>query len=265
MYSREITETSKSALLELGLSLKTYREDMILSGGWAPYFITEKYFEHCGSVDIDLVLKTTILPKYESIREVVTDLGYIEERPFRFKKEIKSPVDGRYYPIHVDFLCDKCDLGYLFKVQPDLQAFMFEGADIAFDYYFETEIETVLPENGRDRMSFKVLGLTGSIILKGQALTGRKNPKDAYDIFALTHFMEKPDRAARHFNQEIAKKALSREKKDLAKDSISAIRRLFKDGTMRGSFNVESFTESKYHRNIVSAQVNQFLDAIDPI
>ena len=28
MSSREITETSKSALLELGLSLKTYREDV---------------------------------------------------------------------------------------------------------------------------------------------------------------------------------------------------------------------------------------------
>lgn len=62
MYAREITETSKSALLELGLSLQMYQNDMVLSGGWAPYFITENYFEHCGSIDIDLVLKTTIMP-----------------------------------------------------------------------------------------------------------------------------------------------------------------------------------------------------------
>jgi hypothetical protein len=44
MYAREITESSKSALLELGLSLQMYRNDMVLSGGWAPYFITKN---HC--------------------------------------------------------------------------------------------------------------------------------------------------------------------------------------------------------------------------
>ena len=77
----------KSALLELGLSLQMYRNDMVLSGGWAPYFITEKYFEHCGSIDIDLVLKTSIMPKYESIRNIVTSLGYVEENHFRFERK----------------------------------------------------------------------------------------------------------------------------------------------------------------------------------
>jgi len=79
MYPREMTETSKSALVELGIALQAYRNDMVLSGGWAPFFITENYFEHCGSVDIDLVLKTTIIPRYESIRKIVTGLGYTEE------------------------------------------------------------------------------------------------------------------------------------------------------------------------------------------
>jgi len=265
MYSREITETSKSALLELGLALHTYRNDIVLSGGWAPYFITENYFEHCGSVDIDLVLKTTIMPGYESIRKIVTDLGYVEETPFRFERKIKSPVDGNYYSIHIDFLCDKCDLGYHFRVQPDLHAFMFEGADIAFDFNFKKEIETTLPENGVDSTVFHVLDLAGSIILKGQALGGRKNLKDPYDIFALTHYNGGPEQAANYFNQMFTHEKLSREKRDLAKNSLTIIQRKFRDGTTSGSFGVETFSENKYNRTIVAAQVNKFLENVKPI
>lgn len=242
-----------------------YRKDMVLSGGWAPYFITENYFEHCGSVDIDLVLRTTIMPKYESIRKIVTDLGYGEENHFRFVKKIKSPVDGNYYPIHIDFLCDKCDLGYLFLVQPDLQAFLFDGAGIAFDFNFEKEIETTLPGNGIDKMVFNVLNLTGSIILKGQALQCRKNLKDAYDIFALTHFMGGPEHAARYFNRNFSEKALPAEKRELARNSLAVIRQKFRDETHAGSFGVETFTEDKYRRNIVAAHVNKFLDGVGSV
>ena len=265
MYSREITETSKSALLELGLALHTYRNDMVLSGGWAPYFITEKYFEHCGSVDIDLILKTTILPRYESIRNIVTDLGYVEENHFTFVRKIKSPVDGNYYSIHIDFLCDKCELGYHFRVQPDLEAFMFEGADIAFDFNFEKEIETTLPENGVDRTVFKVLDLVGSVILKGQALGNRKNLKDAYDIFALTHYNGGPEQAAYYFNKNFAWEGISREKRDLTRNSLAVIRRKFRDGTSAGSFGVETFSETRYRRTIVAAQVNKFLESVKPV
>lgn len=265
MYSREITETSKSALLELGLALHMYRNDMVLSGGWAPYFITENFFEHCGSVDIDLVLKTTIMPRYESIRKIVTDLGYIEENHFRFERKIKSPVDGNYYSTHIDFLCDKCELGYHFRVQPDLEAFMFEGADIAFNFNFEKEIETTLPENGVDSTVFRVLNLAGSIILKGQALGGRKNLKDPYDIFALTHYNGGPEQAAIFFNQNFAQEGISREKRDLARNSLAVIQRKFRDGTSSGSFGVETFSENKYNRTIVAAQVNKFLENVKPI
>lgn len=262
MYSREITETSKSALLELGLALQTYRNDIVLSGGWAPYFITENYFGHCGSVDIDLILRTTILPRYESIRKIVTDLGYLEENHFRFSRKLKSPVDGKYYSIHIDFLCDKCDLGYHLRVQPDLEAFMFEGADIAFDFNFPKEITTTLPENGTDSTQINVLDLAGSVILKGQALANRKNPKDAYDIFALTHYQGKPEAAAHYFNESCDRSGLSRGKKDLAQNSLEVIRKKFRDRDSAGSFSVETFSENLYNRTIVSAFVNKFLENV---
>lgn len=259
MYAAEITETSKSALLELGLSLRTYHDDLVLSGGWAPYFIIKDFFEHCGSVDIDLVLKTRIIPKYETIRKILISLGYNEEDRFRFSRIIKSPIDGKHHVIHVDFLCDQISKGDFLKVQPDLEAFMFPGADIAFDFNFEKEIETTLPGNGIAKTTFKILDLTGSITLKGQALNGRYNPKDAYDVFALTHYNGGPKQAAHYFNQSLSNKKLSGQKQELIRNSILIIREKFKDQNRVGSFQVETFSENKYRRNIVATQVNQFL------
>jgi hypothetical protein len=57
MYDRDATETSKGALVELCRALRQYRSDMVLAGGWAPYFLVRNYFDHCGSIDIDFVLK----------------------------------------------------------------------------------------------------------------------------------------------------------------------------------------------------------------
>ena len=69
MYDINLTEPSKGALVEVASSLDAYKEDFALVGGWAPYFLTQKFFSHCGSIDIDLVLKPKIMPKYSSIGE----------------------------------------------------------------------------------------------------------------------------------------------------------------------------------------------------
>lgn len=263
MYAREIIEASKSGLLELGLSLRQYRNDMVIGGGWAPFFICSNFFNHCGSMDIDLILKTTVMPRYDSIKKIVSDLGYTEENHFRYTKTITSPIDKKDYPIHVDFLCDKYDLGYLFKVQKDLEAFMFEGADIAFDFNFENEIETTLPDNGIAKTTIKTLDLPGSLILKGQALQGRNNQKDAYDIFALTHYNGGPEQAAEYFNKTFSEKHLSKEKHRFAMESIAVIKENFKDENHRGSFAVETFTDNKIRRNIAAAHLNRFLQELN--
>lgn len=57
MYDRDTTEASKGALVEIGVALGRYRHDLVLAGGWAPYFLSRDYFDHCGSIDIDLVLR----------------------------------------------------------------------------------------------------------------------------------------------------------------------------------------------------------------
>jgi len=103
LYDRIRTEISKGALVQLALALEAYRDDMVLVGGWAPYFLTLGYFEHCGSIDIDMVLRPAIVVRYDRIREMVVDeLGYAPaDREFRFEKQLKDPR-GALFRIELD-------------------------------------------------------------------------------------------------------------------------------------------------------------------
>lgn len=267
MYPREITEASKSALLEIGLALGKYHDDMVLTGGWAPYFLTKDYFGHCGSIDIDLALKTEIMPKYDTIREILEDLGYIPKAysPFQYTRAIQSHIDGKKYPMRLDLLCEKEGTQYVHgmcDVQQDLQACVFDGLSLAFDFCYEQEIETVLPGNGIARTTIQVLDVAGSLALKGKALIERDSPKDAYDIFALTHFRGGPTPAARHVTETVSGVVLSDTKKQLLRDAFSNISYAFQDADHFGPFRVESFSELKYQRRVVAAQVSQFLSEV---
>ena len=76
MYSKSVTESSKSVLVEVLRILGSYRDYFILTGGWSPYFILEKFGEggqHCGSVDIDFVLNPRLidLKVYETIISLI--------------------------------------------------------------------------------------------------------------------------------------------------------------------------------------------------
>ncbi len=89
--------------------------------------------------------------------------------------------------MHLDLLCEKKGVSpvyYLLEVQENLIAHVFDGVSLAFDFNFEQEIETYLPGNGKAKTTFKVVDLVGSLALKANALVGRHNIKDSYDIFA---------------------------------------------------------------------------------
>lgn len=106
MYNRDATETSRGALVELCRVLRQYRSDIVLAGGWAPYFLVRDYFDHCGSIDIDFVLKPRIVERYENIKQILERLGYTPTGSvFRFERMITSR-GGVRYRVEVDFLTE---------------------------------------------------------------------------------------------------------------------------------------------------------------
>lgn len=208
MYDTNQTEISRGALVELVLALELYRNDFVLAGGWVPYFLTRDYAEHCGSIDIDLVLRPLIVVRYESISNLVTDMGYQPTKnPFRFERELKA-IDGTPFPIHLDFLTEpeaKEHVETLLKVQDDLQAVFIPGCSIVFTFNYTETVEGTLPLGGKGNADIKISDIVGALTMKGLAL-GRpqKLEKDSYDIYTLAGFHGgSPYEAASRFNEII--------------------------------------------------------------
>ncbi|MFP3985299.1 MAG: hypothetical protein ACLFU9_04960 [Candidatus Bathyarchaeia archaeon] len=203
MYDRDATNTSKGALVELCRAFRQYQSDMILAGGWAPYFLVRDYFDHCGSIDIDFVLRPRVIERYERIKQIMERLGYKPtgsvfrfERLFRSSREygegsawISTPAEHK---VEVDFLtepegAEKLPNEWLTSIQQDLKACIIEGCSVVFDHNFEVELRAVMPGDGEASAKFNCADIVASLTMKGSALYRMKD-KDSYDIYAVAGF-----------------------------------------------------------------------------
>lgn len=268
MYDRNLTEASRSALVELCSALNTYRGDLVLAGGWAPYFLTKNYFNHCGSKDIDLVLRPSIMVKYESIRKTVERLGYQETpNPFRFEKEVVSPLDKKEYRIGVDFLTEPKaakEAFPLIKVQEDLTACLIEGSSIVFKFYYEAEIEGTLPNNGKIVTAINIADIVGALTMKGLALP-RLIDKDSYDIYAISGFSGgNPEDASENYVNCVKKARLTAKERGVIQFSMSRINQAFKSIDSYGIFAVSRFIGTNTNSDVY-LRVSTFLRNVSSV
>lgn len=251
MYSRSITESSKSILIEVLRILGSYKDYVVLTGGWAPYFILEKFGEggqHCGSIDIDFVLNPRLidLKVYETIVSLIEKRMYKpyvtsdgEVLPYRFYRSVKSPFDGVEYKIEVDFISEPDVVKRLspekfLAVQKDLQAVVIRGSGIVFYHNFEHEIEGVLPSGAETKVLAKVSDVVGSLATKGLALKGRYKEKDAYDIyFVLRHYRGGPKKLAEEMRGFVNESVVA--------EALEEIRDKFRNVRSEGPFQVAYF------------------------
>lgn len=198
-YDAKITILSLSLLLELMCSLKGYSDDMVLVGGWVPYFLLKRYntdlsFQHVGSVDIDLVLDPELIAqgRYDSIVEILIMNGYSSRKDrlgniieFSFEKTIQDRT------IHVDFLTTTYPNRPKKRhriVQPDLQARTLKGAKIALKHFYLDKVDGILPNKAEVEVECKIANIVASIATKAIALGGRSMAKDYYDIYSLISY-----------------------------------------------------------------------------
>ena len=241
MYDPARTEVTKGALVQLALALNAYRNDMVLAGGWAPYFLTLGHFEHCGSIDIDLVLRPSIMIRYERIREIVVEaLGYKPtDREFKFEKQLEDRK-GAAFRVELDFLTEPQaaqDAG-LVKIQEGLEAALIPGCGIAFDFNYEQDVKGTIPGNGEATEVIHVADIVGSLTMKGLAL-GRaaKLDKDSYDIYAIAGFHRgSPALAADQFNQILSEKTNGQ----MPAVSATALGRIYKGFETQSSYGPQA-------------------------
>ena len=171
-YPEDITKLSKSVLLEIMTLLKGYKNNIVLVGGWVPYFLLQKFqkdkeFKHVGSVDIDLVIDPELIKSgvYDTIVKIIESNGYTPRKDkhgnpieFSFEREIGDKT------IHVDFL--STDYPQKTKkrhrvVQPDLRTRTLKGAKIVLKHNFEEEIEGSLPNGAHVKVKVRIADVVG--------------------------------------------------------------------------------------------------------
>ncbi|MBI2937743.1 MAG: hypothetical protein HYY22_06000 [Thaumarchaeota archaeon] len=268
MYDRDETEASKSALIELGTALGTYRDDFVLAGGWAPFFLSTPHFDHCGSRDIDFVLRPSIMIRYNNIRKIIEGLGYTQtENIFRFKRDVPSSLSGKHYEIELDFLTEPQGAKVLpdedlITVQKDLRACLIQGCSVAFTFNYRETINGIIPQSGETSINLKVANIVSSLVMKGKALENRLSEKDSYDIYAVAGFhMGGPERAAERFLSEIRN---SKQKKlALIESSVQTIQEAFSSPRRRGPYEVARFMGTDSSRIDAFERVKRFVNIIE--
>lgn len=265
MYDETQTEASKGALVELVLALNQYEGDYVLCGGWAPYFLTLGHVEHCGSIDIDLVLSPTIVDRYESIREIITDLGYVStDNPFQFEREIVD-LYGSPFQIHIDLLTEPDAERYLasfIRVQADLSAVLISGCSIALRYNTTRTVAGRVPAGGVASAEVRITDIVSTLTMKGVALgRPRKLEKDSYDIYTVAGFHGgDPRKAAISFIESVEKN--DGDLPEVTRTAMGRIETGFESPDHFASLAVSRFVDEDLSVD-ASERVNTFLSDIN--
>ena len=190
-------DVSLSHLLELMLMLRSYKEGLVIVGGWAPYLILKQFqepdakFEHVGSIDIDIAVNPTVISEteYATLEELLIERGYQQrpEAPFSYKKVI--PNGATEQQIQVDFLGPE-DGGTSGshrhqRVQDDFMLRKARGANLVFEHKFEYTLKAKLPNGADGETTFYVADVVAMLAMKSYVLGQRYKDKDAYDFYNL--------------------------------------------------------------------------------
>jgi len=276
MYDPRITSASLNALGQLVMTLQEYREDIVLVGGWAPYFILQgQSFKHGGSRDIDFVLRKDVLRQNQhvNIREKFNSLDYQTITDAKFYKNLTPTRAMSLDPIRVDLLCDikgeSCNPGDACQVAAGIKAHAFDGMSIAFDFNCEQSIEFKLDDGVSQSATFEVVDLVGSLVLKSNSFFNRpigsedveeKKDKDAFDMFAVTHYNGGARHAAEYVNQAL--NVTTRENREFIIKSLANIRRIFMDAGQEGPIHANNY-EPEYKKETIVGQMKLFFKEIE--
>ena len=228
-YPRDAVEMCLSVLVEFMTILGAYKEDVVLIGGWVPYFLFEEYKqEHTGSLDIDVALDFEhIAPEgYKSILQLLKERGYTEgTQPFIYHRTVKTD-DGKEMTVDLNFLAGEyggTEKSRRTQKAQDIRARKARGCDVAFAHTTLINLKRTMPDKAVNEVNIKVAGVIPFLVMKGMALWDRYKEKDAYDIyFTIQHYPEGVKGLARTFKPYVSN-ALIQEGLAKIKDKFKTI------------------------------------------
>jgi hypothetical protein len=190
-YSDRVTGAVKSALLEIGQILGSFKGKFAVVGGAVPWLLLEADdMQHVGTSDIDISLDAAALGdgQYVHLVKALMENGYEQRedlRRFQLVRTIKAQDGGAPIEVIVDFLMPR-NAEIEQNIPPMLSEFAVQrasGADLAVRFHQLVAVEGTMPGGGRNRVEIAVASIPALLAMKGHALLRRQKRKDAYDVY----------------------------------------------------------------------------------
>jgi predicted nucleotidyltransferase len=202
-YPPRSLESAESALLTAWRSLEQYHNDLVLVGGLAVHYLTRRDLSGLpGAVTLDVDFGITLGAsggQYGTIKTDLAGLGFTSEG----NRLVRKFGDIALY---LDFLTEDPPSVTGARVVDDVVASVIPGVNRAL------ASRRIMTVHGRDLYSVEqtcqvaVADIRPLLVLKLNAFggpTGRRSPKDAYDVLlAVTGFIDGPEAAVLAFRAE---------------------------------------------------------------
>ena len=236
---------------ELFLYLKPYRDQIVLIGGWVPYFLLEKYRhlgkydQHIGSLDIDVALDAFSIPEtaYKSILAILREREFYHKKdtlgrdiPASFLKKVVTE-NGKEIEVRIDFLAPEyggTPKKRRHQMIQEILARKGRGTDIVFNHADTIHLSGLISSGANIELDIKVADITACFVMKGIALGERTSEKDAYDLYMLArYYKEGPN--------SVLSELTKLRNHGLMKEALKNIQEHFKDIKSLGPVSIAKF------------------------
>ncbi len=250
-FTVEEIEACVIVMRELFLYLKPYRNQIVLIGGWVPYFLLEKYKypgeydQHVGSLDIDIALDAFSIPEtdYKTILEILTGRGFYQRKdalgrdiPASFLKKV-ALENGKEIEVRIDFLAPEyggTSDKRRHQIVQDMLARKGRGADIVFNHADVIHLSGPISNGANIELDIRVADVTACFVMKGIALSERTSEKDAYDLYMLARYYKEGPKS-------VLSELTKLRNHGLMKEALKNIEEHFKDIKSLGPVSVAKF------------------------
>jgi hypothetical protein len=250
-FTVEEIEACVMVMRELFLYLKPYRNQIVLIGGWVPYFLLEKYRhpgeyeQHVGSLDIDVALDAFSIPEtaYKTILEILSVRGFHQRKdamgrdiPASFLKSVVLE-NGKEIEVRIDFLAPEyggTPKKRRHQIVQDMLARKGRGTDIVFDHADIIHLSGPISNGANIELDVKIADVTACFVMKGIAMGERTSEKDAYDLYMLARYYKEGPKSVLSELRKLRKHGLM-------KQALRNIQDHFKDVKSLGPVSIAKF------------------------
>ena len=202
-YPKDSLLSAEAALLTIWRSLRSYHNDIVLVGGLAVHYLTQPHLPGLpGAVTVDVDFGITLGAcggQYGTIRSDLSGLGF-EREGARLVRKVG------HQNLYVDFLTEDPPAISGARTVDDVTASVIPGINRALACRRWVQVRGRDVYGAPQSCPVAVADIGPLLVLKLNAFggpTGRRLPKDAYDVLlAVTGFIEGPEAAVQAFRAE---------------------------------------------------------------